>query len=127
MDATPARRSSKWHPCTGRQDIAGRYPLVPHAPWISSVHSAQRHVLWSAQVGSEHIDNERITHCVTSSTMISVKLLPCTLSYAPGLSTCANSTYPYGNLKTRSEEHTSELQSIIRKSYAVFCLKKKNT
>src|SRR3546814_15543950 len=61
MDATPARRSSKWHPCTGRQDIAGRYPLVPHAPWISSVHSAQRHVLWSAQVGSEHIDNERIT------------------------------------------------------------------
>src|SRR3546814_12945941 len=43
------------------QDIAGRYPLVPHAPWISSVHSAQRHVLLSAQVGSEHIDNERIT------------------------------------------------------------------
>src|SRR3546814_16280475 len=37
MDATPARRSSKWHLCTGRQDIAGRYPLVPHAPRISSV------------------------------------------------------------------------------------------
>src|SRR3546814_6013083 len=27
----------------------------------------------------------------------------------------------------RSEEHTSELQSIIRISYAVFCLKKKKT
>src|SRR3546814_3629673 len=27
----------------------------------------------------------------------------------------------------RSEEHTSELQSLIRISYAVFCLKKKNT
>src|SRR3546814_9979526 len=26
---------------------------------------------------------------------------------------------------TRSEEHTSELQSLMRKSYAVFCLKKK--
>src|SRR3546814_7131607 len=26
----------------------------------------------------------------------------------------------------RSEEHTSELQSIMRLSYAVFCLKKKN-
>src|SRR3546814_5804623 len=26
----------------------------------------------------------------------------------------------------RSEEHTSELQSIMRISYAVFCLKKKN-
>src|SRR3546814_5597406 len=28
---------------------------------------------------------------------------------------------------TRSEEHTSELQSLLRISYAVFCLKKKNT
>src|SRR3546814_6148236 len=26
--------------------------------------------------------------------------------------------------KTRSEEHTSELQSLMRTSYAVFCLKK---
>src|SRR3546814_6732885 len=28
--------------------------------------------------------------------------------------------------KIRSEEHTSELQSLMRISYAVFCLKKKN-
>src|SRR3546814_4466772 len=28
-------------------------------------------------------------------------------------------------LKLRSEEHTSELQSLMRTSYAVFCLKKK--
>src|SRR3546814_7601404 len=27
-------------------------------------------------------------------------------------------------IKTRSEEHTSELQSLMRRSYAVFCLKK---
>src|SRR3546814_2940306 len=27
----------------------------------------------------------------------------------------------------RSEEHTSELQSLMRSSYAVFCLKKKST
>src|SRR3546814_9933041 len=27
----------------------------------------------------------------------------------------------------RSEEHTSELQSLMRTSYAVFCLNKKNT
>src|SRR3546814_19431843 len=30
-------------------------------------------------------------------------------------------------LATRSEEHTSELQSIMRISYADFCLKKKKT
>src|SRR3546814_8175132 len=28
--------------------------------------------------------------------------------------------------RQRSEEHTSELQSLMRISYAVFCLKKKN-
>src|SRR3546814_7567422 len=31
--------------------------------------------------------------------------------------------YPF----PRSEEHTSELQSLMRNSYAVFCLKKKKT
>src|SRR3546814_5532927 len=30
-----------------------------------------------------------------------------------------------GNTGPRSEEHTSELQSLMRISYAVFCLKKK--
>src|SRR3546814_7634543 len=34
-----------------------------------------------------------------------------------------NGSYDYVN---RSEEHTSELQSLMRISYAVFCLKKKN-
>src|SRR3546814_10039247 len=29
--------------------------------------------------------------------------------------------------RDRSEEHTSELQSLMRISYAVFCLKKKNS
>src|SRR3546814_8891782 len=32
----------------------------------------------------------------------------------------------YGLRSGRSEEHTSELQSLMRISYAVFCLKKKN-
>src|SRR3546814_10141085 len=32
-----------------------------------------------------------------------------------------------GMIVKRSEEHTSELQSLMRISYAVFCLKKKNT
>src|SRR3546814_4070305 len=32
---------------------------------------------------------------------------------------------PRVTLKARSEEHTSELQSLMRISYAVFCLKKK--
>src|SRR3546814_8758595 len=33
---------------------------------------------------------------------------------------------PWHRHGRRSEEHTSELQSLMRISYAVFCLKKKN-
>src|SRR3546814_8037422 len=34
--------------------------------------------------------------------------------------------YHVRSIACRSEEHTSELQSLMRISYAVFCLKKKN-
>src|SRR3546814_6124236 len=37
---------------------------------------------------------------------------------------CWNTPSPAA-ISTRSEEHTSELQSLMRISYAVFCLKKK--
>src|SRR3546814_3312535 len=36
-------------------------------------------------------------------------------------------TWPFFAWLARSEEHTSELQSLMRISYAVFCLKKKTT
>src|SRR3546814_3323376 len=35
-----------------------------------------------------------------------------------------NQAMKSGTIKPRSEEHTSELQSLMRISYAVFCLKK---
>src|SRR3546814_3091833 len=41
-----------------------------------------------------------------------------------------NAKIPTGQVEvvaTRSEEHTSELQSLMRISYAVFCLKQKTT
>src|SRR3546814_4188799 len=47
----------------------------------------------------------------------------CSKSAAPPVKTCA-ATRPSARIR-RSEEHTSELQSLMRISYAVFCLKKK--
>src|SRR3546814_10008272 len=41
--------------------------------------------------------------------------------------TDANPVVDLRIFRFRSEEHTSELQSLMRISYAVFCLKKKNT
>src|SRR3546814_10755292 len=37
----------------------------------------------------------------------------------------SSKTYLIGTVSSRSEEHTSELQSLMRISYAVFCLKTK--
>src|SRR3546814_11538988 len=39
----------------------------------------------------------------------------------------AHSAVAVEDHEIRSEEHTSELQSLMRSSYAVFCLKKKKT
>src|SRR3546814_3313766 len=45
---------------------------------------------------------------------------------AAGLSSCCL-RFSTSSATPRSEEHTSELQSLMRISYAVFCLKKKKT
>src|SRR3546814_7113219 len=46
--------------------------------------------------------------------------------YSGQMCTAPQNIYvPRDGIKTRSEEHTSELQSLMRISYAVFCLKKK--
>src|SRR3546814_9840196 len=63
------------------------------------------------------------------------------VALATSFSACARNAIMFGQLPTspvasqmlaacwsrRSEEHTSELQSLMRISYAVFCLKKKKT
>src|SRR3546814_4716206 len=48
----------------------------------------------------------------------------------PTLVEISGATYPktfHGHDIVRSEEHKSELTSLMRNSYAVFCLEKKNT
>src|SRR3546814_13544664 len=45
-------------------------------------------------------------------------------SRSPSTRTAPRSTPTRSNASSRSEEHTSELQSLMRISYAVFCLKK---
>src|SRR3546814_2855113 len=47
-------------------------------------------------------------------------------SPAPGAAPTPTPAPTNGAAPPRSEEHTSELQSLMRISYAVFCLKKKN-
>src|SRR3546814_10651010 len=60
-------------------------------------------------------------NCATTSSSMrqTTKLLASLISYLV--------TSPASIGSIRSEEHTSELQSLMRISYAVFCLKKKKT
>src|SRR3546814_7414590 len=51
--------------------------------------------------------------------------LPSSVTGTASMPASANQSARSGSAMHRSEEHTSELQSLMRISYAVFCLKKK--
>src|SRR3546814_4850051 len=57
----------------------------------------------------------------SNSVIAAFRSISMALSFNPGCSFARN------KVRCRSEEHTSELQSLMRISYAVFCLTKKNT
>src|SRR3546814_7037569 len=62
-------------------------------------------------------DGAGVAHAATASGVLhtTVRSWWCRVQSQPGR----------GSVRVRSEEHTSELQSLMRISYAVFCLKKK--
>src|SRR3546814_1343797 len=62
-----------------------------------------------AQPGQGPVDGTQLERCVVLVDEHHKRLLP-----------------PRARVGGRSEEHTSELQSLMRISYAVFCLKKKH-
>src|SRR3546814_9360757 len=70
--------------------------------------------LWcceSARQKSYLAHSERINHAFGAASILVCSILR---------TRCAS------YISSRSEEHTTELQSLMRISYAVFCLKKKN-
>src|SRR3546814_6707236 len=56
---------------------------------------------------------------------VALNVVPAATSYRPLASLSPYSDALSARCQGRSEEHTSELQSLMRISYAVFCLKKK--
>src|SRR3546814_1142977 len=65
----------------------------------------------------------------TDAAFVSMRMLSCGFSHLPRCCmACRPRRHTFGTLPPeRSEEHTSELQSLMRISYDVFCLKKKKT
>src|SRR3546814_7963865 len=65
--------------------------------------------------GAEELDHQQVGVSVDHQAGQAVAFA---VDHAPGVG---------HRVEVRSEEHTSELQSLMRNSYAVFCLKKKKT
>src|SRR3546814_2358782 len=63
-----------------------------------------------------------LSGAISASLILQNVLLAVAARRELGVSTMASASPGY---YARSEEHTSELQSLMRYSYAVFCLKKK--
>src|SRR3546814_7766033 len=93
--------------------------------WSSDVCSSD--LQHERQRGDRHPGQPRIQHCRASER---------SRQYGPKFERCGAQRNPCGGhagdraptatgVEARSEEHTSELQSLMRISYAVFCLKKK--
>src|SRR3546814_4594618 len=72
--------------------------------------SAQRYMLMCRRCRPVAADSSHTAYLVVQ---LAIKLLE-------------QARLPRASLRHRSEEHTSELQSLMRISYAVFCLKKKH-
>src|SRR3546814_7682485 len=94
--------------------------LFPYTTLFRSRFSDQRVVRSAIHIGMLPIRNEKK---MTTGSLVSasqpgqmVTVTTCQFAIAKMTSTAVSD---------RSEEHTSELQSLMRISYAVFCLKKK--
>src|SRR3546814_5981268 len=90
-------------------------------PYTTLFRSRLQHRTWHSQAGA--------LHPAPAARGFARPRHPRTASAGPRRRRCPSSDawrpLPQA-LASRSEEHTSELQSLMRISYAVFCLKKKN-
>src|SRR3546814_967415 len=114
--------------------------LFPYTTLFRSHHPGHRHHI-SVHVSFGHPLHLLFSGRATQLPLATAMRYPCStrsacrwasISSAAAISahisgTVISRSEPKVALASRSEEHTSELQSLMRISYAVFCLKKKNT
>src|SRR3546814_9268390 len=83
-----------------------------------------------AQTNDQHVTgNPKILHCARQRETVgrddAAVCLPIDQALAIEILGIDDRAIDIGENLERSEEHTSELQSLMRTSYAVFCLKQK--
>src|SRR3546814_10559549 len=96
---------------------------------VLAIHSAGN-IGWNSCFKSHHTPSRRVAAWALSSAVWIARI--CRARY-PAMQSligyladeCCADSGCVGSARERSEEHTSELQSLMRISYAVFCLNKK--
>src|SRR3546814_6520122 len=81
-------------------------------------------------IGYQHAATEIMLEaecCASELLLINIAVEACNCSFAVALFETTGQVIGGRCILNRSEEHTSELQSLMRNSYAVFCLKNKQT
>src|SRR3546814_4600831 len=106
-----ADRLLAWFDVSGRHDLPWQHPRSPYRVWLSEI------MLQQTQVRVVVPYFERFVAALPDVAALAAAPLDDVLALWSGLGYYARAR--------RSEEHTSELQSLMRNSYAVFCLKKK--
>src|SRR3546814_8118898 len=76
---------------------------------------------WVEKTSAELFGNRRVVIFAVPAAFST----SCSARHLPGYVALARNIKRMGIDEIRSEEHTSELQSLMRISYAVFCLNKK--
>src|SRR3546814_5571957 len=121
-------RISDWSSDVCSSDLQARIAATPSSPEATAIQYQAKVAKMkeppmkiAATIGMKLGPGTR-RHWIGSASMAVVTMVSRLPSFAE-----ARKKRPSSTWRTRSEEHTSELQSLMRISYAVFCLKKKNT
>src|SRR3546814_7779123 len=101
-----------------------RQQIDAYAQWFQAAHAFKDVALNTALLQHQPQGQAPYACADDNDFQVHSPILLCIITIWPGLIPIR--TYPsFGSISRRSEEHTSELQSLMRISYAVFCLKKK--
>src|SRR3546814_1919531 len=105
-------------------------PLFPH--WVTSVMSCDSHRSFVLRHGKGSAAKQRTCGAASIPTSLQTLFAALSRTRRRAVTSTRLRTALYRCARERackafqrSEEHTSELQSLMRNSYAVFCLKKK--
>src|SRR3546814_3458012 len=97
--------------------------------WSSDVCSSDLHSeAWNREaIGPLVAEDERRARAIAEGALIRLRCGARCFERYRSILWQTNEADQKADTSARSEEHTSELQSLMRISYAVFCLKKKKT